>query len=276
MVARMDLFVRESGPVGAPAIVFLHGAYTSGWYWEPVVERLQQYRCLVPDLPHFGKSFELGPFEMGRAAAAVAELIRARVGVGRAHVVGISLGAQVGVQLLATEPKLVDRAALSGTFVNRMPWVEVTRRLVALPARNSAYRSMVRRYRNAWQSKVPPGHVDDYREDVRLITSGQLAKVQMASAGFTLPRGLDKADPPTLFLTGAKEMPLMRRWAAALAQQMPNGVDRVAAGMPHDWPTQNPDLFARTVDSWFTGGSLPPEINPAGEAGGRQRGRSRR
>ena len=111
----MDLFVRESGPVGAPAIVFLHGAYTSGWSWEPVVERMQQYRCLVPDLPHFGKSFELGPFEMGRAATAVAELIRSRVGTGRAHVVGWSLGAQVGVQLLATEPKLVDRAVLCGT-----------------------------------------------------------------------------------------------------------------------------------------------------------------
>ena len=54
----MDLFVRESGPVGAPTIVFLHGAYTSGWSWEPVVERMQHYRCLVPDLPHYGKSFE--------------------------------------------------------------------------------------------------------------------------------------------------------------------------------------------------------------------------
>jgi pimeloyl-ACP methyl ester carboxylesterase len=62
----MGLFVRESGPARAPAIVFLHGAYTSGWCWEPVVERVRQYRCLVPDLPHFGRSFELGPFEMGR------------------------------------------------------------------------------------------------------------------------------------------------------------------------------------------------------------------
>ena len=121
----MDLFVRESGPVGAPAIVFLHGAYTSGWSWEPVVERMQQYRCLVPDLPHYGKSFEQGPFEMGRAAAAVAELIRSRVDTGRAHLVGLSLGAQVGVQLLATEPKLVDRAVLCGTVINRMPFVPV-------------------------------------------------------------------------------------------------------------------------------------------------------
>ncbi|OBA76580.1 hypothetical protein A5641_20540 [Mycobacterium sp. 1554424.7] len=256
----MDLFVRESGPVGAPAIVFLHGAYTSGWYWEPVVERLQQYRCLVPDLPHYGKSFEQGPFEMGRAAAAVAELIRSRADTGRAHVVGLSLGAQVGVQLLANEPKLVDRAVLCGAAINRVPFVPLTRRLLSLPARSSTYRWMVGRYRSAWQAKVPPAHRDEYLEDVRLITSGQLADVVMASSGFTLPEGLDQSDSPALFVTGAKELPVMRRWAAALAQQMPNGVDRVATGMPHDWPTRYPDLFARTLDGWFTDGALPPEI----------------
>lgn len=256
----MDLFVRESGPARAPAIVFLHGAYTSGWSWEPVVERMQQYRCLVPDLPHFGKSFHLGPFEMGRAAAAAAELIRSRAG--RAHVVGWSLGAQVGVQLLATEPKFVDRTVLCGTFLNTLPFVPLTRRLLALPARNSAYRWMVRRYRIAWQAKVAPAHLDHYREDVRLITGGQLAEVTMAAAGFTLPARLNESDSPALFVTGGKELPAARRWAAALAQQMPNGVARVATGLPHDWPTHYPDLFARTVDGWLTGSGLPPEIAP--------------
>ena len=130
---------------------------TSGWFWEGVVERMPQYRCLVPDLPHYGKSFEQGPFEMGRAATAVAELIRSRTDTGQAHLVGWSLGAQVGVQLLATEPKLVDRAVLCGVAINTVPFVQVTRRLLALPARNSMYRWMVRRYRNAWQAKVPSG-----------------------------------------------------------------------------------------------------------------------
>lgn len=256
----MDLFVRESGPAAAPAVVFLHGAYASGWAWEPIVERVQQYHCLVPDLPHFGKSFELGPFEMGRAATAVAELIGSRVTTGRAHVVGWSLGAQVGVQLLATEPKFVDRAVLCGTFVNTLPFVKFTRRLLALPARNAMYRWMVSRYRTSWQAKVPSAHIDEYLEDVRLITSGQLADVTMAAAGFTLPKGLAKSESPTLFVTGSKELPVVRRLAAALAQQMPNGVDGVAIGMPHDWPTRHPDLFARTVDAWLTDCALPPQI----------------
>jgi len=261
-IACVDLFVRESGPLGAPAIVFLHGGNMSGWSWEPVTERMQQYRCLVPDLPHYGKSFRQGPFEMGRAAAAVAELIRSRVGGDRAHVVGFSLGAQVGLQLLATDPKLVDRAVLSGTIVNTMPFVRQTQLLLGTISRNAAYRWGLRRYRNARPAPIPAAKIDEYREDVRLITSGQLADVVVASAGFTLPEGLDKSESPTLFVAGAKEAPAARRLAATLARQMPNGVDRVAAGMVHDWPLHDPDLFSRTVDSWLTGSALPPEIAP--------------
>ena len=198
-IACVDLFVRESGPAEAPAIVFLHGGNMSGWSWEPVVERMQQYRCLVPDLPHYGKSFEQGPFEMARAATAVAELIRSRVGSGRAHVVGFSLGAQVGLQLLATEPKLVDRAVLSGTVINTMPWVSQTQLLLGTISRNGHIAGCLRRYRNARPAPIPAAKIGEYREDVRLITSGQLADVVVASAGFTLPEGLGKADSPTLF-----------------------------------------------------------------------------
>jgi pimeloyl-ACP methyl ester carboxylesterase len=256
----VDLFVRESGPVGAPVIVFIHGGNMSGWSWEPVVERLQRYRCLVPDLPHYGKSFQHGPFEMGRAATGVAEVIRSRMGTGRAHLVGFSLGAQVGVQLLATEPQLIDRALLCGTVINTTPYVRQTQLLLGTISRNPTYRWVVRRYRNARAAPIPSAKIDEYREDVRLTTSGQLADVVVASAGFTLPTGLEKSDSSALFLTGTREAPAVRRWAAALAHQMPNGIDRVAMGMPHDWPLRHPDLFSRTVDGWLTGDALPPEI----------------
>jgi pimeloyl-ACP methyl ester carboxylesterase len=250
----VDLFVRESGPVGAPAIVFLHGGNMSGWSWQPVVERMQRYRCLVPDLPQHGESFQQGPFEISRAATAVAELIRSRVGTGRAHVVGLSLGAQVGVQLLAAESKLVDRAVLCGTIVNTMPGVRLTAPLLGRIARISILAEGI----PAWRAFLRM--VIDYPEDVRLMTGAQLAHLVVASAGFTPPERLDQSDSPTLFLTGAKEMRFVRRSAAALAQRMPNGVDRVAIGMLHDWPLRYPDLFSRTVDSWLNDTALPPEI----------------
>ena len=108
---------------------------------------------------------------------------------------------------------------------------------------------------------VPSAKVDDHREDVRLLPPAQIARLVEASAAFTLPKGLDKSDSATLFLTGSKEMRLIRRSAAALAERMPNGVDGVAVGMDHEWPLRYPDLFSRTVDAWLSGTALPPEIS---------------
>jgi pimeloyl-ACP methyl ester carboxylesterase len=253
----MNLFVRESGSVGAPAIVFLHGGEHSGRSWQPVVERLRQYRCLVPDLPQHGMSLQQEPFEMGAAATAVAELIRSRVGTGRAHVVGHSLGAQVGVQLLATEPQLVDRAVLCGTIVDAMPAVRLTAPMLGAVAWIS--RSVTIR-RKARLVGVPSTRADDDREDVRLLPPAQIAHLVAASARFALPERLDESDSAALFLTGSKEMRLIRRSAAALAQRMPNGVSGVAIDMDHDWPLRCPDLFARTLDGWLSGTALPLEI----------------
>ncbi|MGE2692147.1 alpha/beta fold hydrolase [Mycolicibacterium pulveris] len=255
----MDLFVRESGSVHAPAIVFLHGGLMSGWTWNPVVERLQQYHCLVPDLPQYGRSFHQGPFEMGRAADAVAEIIRSRVRTGRAHLVGFSLGAQVGVQLLATAPQIVDRAVLTSTFVNTMPAVQLTRRLAGLLARTTLFRwaLITRHWDNHLAAQNPV-----YRDDSRHVSGTQLAHIAVASSGFTLPEGLDTSPIPALFVTGGKELPFLRHWSAVLAQSMPNALDRIAVGMAHDWPLSHPDLFARAVEAWLNQTDLPAEIEP--------------
>jgi pimeloyl-ACP methyl ester carboxylesterase len=171
--------------------------------------------------------------------------------------VGLSLGAQVGAQLLAIAPGLVGRAVLCGTIVNAMPVIRLTAPLLGLVAwisRSVTLRSNARRVGGA------SAKVDGYPEDVHLMPPAQVAHLVQASAGFTLPEGLGKSATATLFLTGSKEMRLIRRSAAVLAQRMPNGVNRIAIGMNHDWPLVYPDLFSCTVDGWLSGTALPLEI----------------
>ena len=216
----MDLFVRESGPVGAPTIVFLHGGRMSGWSWEPVVERMQRYHCLVPDLPQYGKSSGRDHSRSTEPPTRWQNSSAPGCARGRAHVVGFSLGAQVGVQLLATEPELVDRAVLCGTIINAMPGVRLTqlaagagRRIIVVAVGRSAAIDC-----RPADMEIPSARIDDYREDMRLMPGDRSPHIVVASAGFTRPEGLDKSDSPTLFLTGAKELPFVRRSAAALAQ----------------------------------------------------------
>ncbi len=259
----MELFVRESGPVDATAVIFLHGGRMSGWSWNLVVARMPHYHCLVPDLPQYGKSFRRGPFGIDRAADSVAGLIRTRTATGRAHVVGFSLGAQVGLTLLARYPEVVARAVLVGTMINTLPGPPVARVLLGLPSRTAWFRDATRRQMDARRLGVLSAWADDYRRDVRRLTSSHMRHIVMESAGFTPPVGIAESPVPTLFLTGAREKWFVHRWAGSLAASMPNGAAGVADDMGHDWPLRHPELFAPTVEGWITGAQLPPAIKLA-------------
>jgi pimeloyl-ACP methyl ester carboxylesterase len=257
----MGLHVRESGPAGASTVVLLHGAERSGRSWDPVVRHLRQYRCLLPDLPAHGESSRATPFGIGRAAAAVADLIRADAGTGRVHLVGHSLGAQVGVQLLANEPELVDRAVLCGAIVNPLPGVWLTRRLLgAFAAVSRSIELSQTPEDEASPDGAPSTEIDDAGGEVTLMAAEQLSEIVTASAGFTLPDNLELSPSVTLFISGGLESPLVHQSAAALGQRMPNGLDGVAHGMGHNWPLQYPAVFARTVSSWLSHSALPSQI----------------
>ncbi|MBE3560709.1 MAG: alpha/beta fold hydrolase [Ktedonobacteraceae bacterium] len=93
------LFTRTFGDPASPAIVFLHGAGLSGRMWQPQMERLPGYYCLAPDLPEQGKSLGVGPFRLEDAARRVIELIDEHVRGKRAHLVGLSLGADLALAI---------------------------------------------------------------------------------------------------------------------------------------------------------------------------------
>ena len=47
----MALYIQETGSVTTPTIVFLHGGGGAGWMWQPQIDQLSDFHCLVPDLP---------------------------------------------------------------------------------------------------------------------------------------------------------------------------------------------------------------------------------
>ena len=91
--------------------------------WRPQVEALQDtYHCLIPDLPEHGLSAAVQPFTIADAARRVAELIRERGHGGCAHVIGLSEGAQITVQLLGNA-RFVDHAIVSSALMHPLPGI---------------------------------------------------------------------------------------------------------------------------------------------------------
>jgi pimeloyl-ACP methyl ester carboxylesterase len=106
-----------------PPLLLLHGggpgATGMGNFGNNVPGLAERFRVIVPDLPGFGASrlvTDSGATYRFVAAQAMAELIQS-LNLGRAHVVGNSMGGGVTLTMALRHPAGVDRLALMG------PWL---------------------------------------------------------------------------------------------------------------------------------------------------------
>lgn len=105
-----------------PPLLLIHGSGpgVSGWanFSGNLATFGRSYRCLVPDLPGFGRSPAAGKSPAADAATAVIEFLDA-IGVERTAIIGNSLGGAVGAQIAATYPDRVSKlVSIGGLGIN--------------------------------------------------------------------------------------------------------------------------------------------------------------
>jgi pimeloyl-ACP methyl ester carboxylesterase len=267
-----QLYAQSSGPDGAPTIVFLHGGGGGGWMWQPVVALLPGYHCLVPDLPEHGQSASAKPFTMESAAAGVAELIRSRAHGGKAHVVGLSEGAQTLVALLAAAPELVTSAVISSALLRPLPGASLysqgvlawSYRLGVAPLRNADWWI---RLNMKYAAAVPDAYFAEFKRDFQSMSEDGWVNLMLANQRFRLPAGLERATAPALVVVGNKEYAAMKQSARDLAAALPNALactvtlgPQASLGQEHNWALNAPELFAATVRAWIEGKALPEAL----------------
>ena len=128
-VRRTRIHYRSAGE-GTP-VLLIHGLGSSGEDWELQMRALQdRYRVIAPDLRGSGRSGKpRGPYRIGDFASDLWALLRQQ-GLGRAHLVGFSLGGAVALEMALRRPD----DALSLTMINSLPhysdtwlkWFEAT------------------------------------------------------------------------------------------------------------------------------------------------------
>lgn len=268
-----QLAFQASGSQETRTIVFLHGGGMGGWMWEPVSKHLSEYRCLAPDQAEHGGSRDIKPLSMALAAEKTAGLIRAQARGGKAVVVGLSEGAQITVQLLATAPETVEKAILSSALLRPIPglaWINSPALLGWL------FRVSIPPFRNAdwwirlnmkYSAGVPDQFFPQFKKDFQTMTEGEFVNLMIANQTYRLPSGLDEAIAPTLVLASSKEFPAMKQSVRDLVAALPNAQGgfvnlgkKSSRASEHNWALTAPNQFAATVRAWIEGTPLPAVV----------------
>lgn len=252
--------VRESGPDTAPTILFLHGGGVSGWMWDDVTRNLGDFHCLVPDLPGHGPGAGNRLFSIAEAIDEVADLITHRAHGAKAHVVGLSLGAQVLVAFLPVHPGLVLRAVISGALVRPLPGAWLINAMMALYGPFKDMPLMIRANMKSYD--VPVKYYEQFAADTKQLTTSGFAALIAANMTFSLPAGLDRVTMPVLVTAAEREYRLMKRSARTLAATLPDAIAMMPEYVGHNWPLEAPGRFAQVVRAWVVGDPLPDFLLP--------------
>ena len=233
----------------ATPVVFLHGAGLGGWMWRPQVEALTQFRCITPDLPGHGTSLNLAWISIQDAARWVAELI-AREADGRAHIVGLSLGAVVGYELLTTFPDSVDRLVLSGGNGAGKPGRSMMSRFMRAIMPLAKSRLLVGATLAAM--KVPKEDRPRGHQAMAEMSAESLSTMVEQVLAYRLDEVLRSRPHRVLAIAGSMEAPTIKHSVRRLAEMMPNAEAREIPRGLHTWNWQYPELFNQTVTDWLS------------------------
>ncbi|KAM5344450.1 hypothetical protein ACJ41O_012986 [Fusarium nematophilum] len=259
-----ELFFRSYNDASSTTIVLLHGLLSCHLEWEYVVPHLNEYHLIVPDHPQHSQSKHIGPFSLKLAADSVATLIRNHAHSGKAHVVGLSLGGFVTMELIRHHPSLVESAFITGATPFSEWQVRVTQRPTFLHwglwfilnsgiYRAAEWKSGLKDHsqlkkemaaNNTWDL-VHDGYGDigKWKEDAVKSVAEQDKRI-LAAAG-------DQGDN----LDGTRELAETFRREGSKDGKESRAV--VIRGAVHGWDLQFPELFAEGIRAWVEKQPLP-------------------
>jgi len=233
---------REAGE--GPLVLLLHGLGMTRTGWDAQLEAVAEVgRAVAWDMPGYGASEPLPDFSLVAAADAAAALVE-RLG-GPAHVVGMSMGGMIALEIALRHPAAVRSLALVSTspafgLDGTDPDAWRAQRLGPLDAgaRVEEFAEPVLR------ALMAPG-VDDRAVDVAVASMLRVPVAGLRQAIAALPAHdvrdrLGSIAVPTLVVVGALDEETPPAYAEALAAGIPGARLEVLPGVGHFTPVEAP------------------------------------
>ena len=244
---------------GSP-VVLLHPFPVNHEFWLPVAEVLAtRYRIVLPDLRGHGESgVGDGPATMEKHAADIAHVMD-DANVGRAPLVGVSIG---GYALFEFWRKHRGRVAALGLFNTKAPADGPEARAARLQAANDVvergtepfFDSMVPKLMAKTTREMRPDLVDGALRMMRKMSPEDVAQVQrgMAARPDSIET-LKTINIPTLLVTGDEDQLTGVNEAELMRQHIPGSQLRVIPKAGHYSPWEQPRDAASILRQFLDG-----------------------
>jgi pimeloyl-ACP methyl ester carboxylesterase len=241
-------------------LVFLHGLAGDHLYWKGQMRAFaRRFRCLAPDNRDAGQSGPaVAPYTIGDLAADVAGLLDA-LGLREAHLVGLSLGGMIALELAVAYPSLVRSLVLVGTVGRADDWFNATldtyshiRRQVADTA---GFLGAMLPWLVSHRFFESPSKLEWLQAFLRECAFPQ--KIDGFFRQLEAIRGhdvLERASTvrcPALVVVGEDDLITPRRYAEQLATCIPQAILHILPGVGHSPALEDSRGFSRLLEEFL-------------------------
>ncbi|KAI1385417.1 alpha/beta-hydrolase [Hypoxylon trugodes] len=265
------LFFSSLNPLAPITVVMLHVLLSSHLEWSHCWPQLSEYHLLIPDLPQHSRSRHVGPFSFALAADLIANMIREHAHDARAHIVGLSTGGFVAMELIKRHPDVV----LSAFVSNAVPVNELWRSINARPTMAYVGLSVLLYSPKSLLFKAtgwaPEFQNDELLKEIRKNNTSRLYEAGSRETGNWSPEDMaevGKKDKRVVLVAGGKQDNVegAREMGHLLKSLgLTDGKESRAFLVKdaiHAWNLQYPSLFARGVRAWIERTPLPQAYEP--------------
>jgi pimeloyl-ACP methyl ester carboxylesterase len=249
-VSGLEIAYRRSGD--GPPIVFLHGTATDSRVWRTQLDELADgFTVVAWDEPGAGGSSDPPEdFGLARYADALAAFLAA-LGLGPAHVAGLSWGGVLAQELYRRHPAAVASLILAGTYAGwkgSLSKAEGARRVVTILEQTSVPEEDFAAALHGLLGEHPPAGVvaelDAIMADAR---AGSVRSTSLALAGDDRRELLSQIEVPTLLIWGESDVRSPLHVADQLRENIPGARLVVIPGAGHVSNMEQPTAFNRAI-----------------------------
>lgn len=233
------------GPEDGPVVVFLHAVGISSWMWHSVVAHMPKVQALLIDLPGHGDSNTFAWQDLHTTAKAVADVIDQEASGKPVHLIGLSLGAYVGMTLLSQHPQRFETALLSGMHAGGMPNRRVMRALSTLMAPFATRPFFARK--TAKMLGGDTADADAFVSEAGHTRAQAFRRASIDAVEYSLPGNLEDIKTRVVVAAGSKEHPLILHSLDEITRRIHHSKTFQAQGLGHGWSGQDPALFAQVA-----------------------------
>lgn len=229
----------------------------AGWMWTEQVAALSDtYRTIVPDLPGLGESGSETWTSFAGAAETVGADLAERAPDG-AHIVGLSLGGIVALNLAVARPDVCKSILVSGVPATALsgPLRVINRMMAAVYGTSVGARIIGRAF----------GMPDEESREAFVATAratdpSAIKAIVAEVSAKPLPDGLETISAPVLAVVGEKDTSLARDALPLLLDTIPDARGARVPGVGHQWNAEAPELFSEMVRAWIDHSDIHPDL----------------